>query len=90
MAAVPPVNPRVIAELRHYQLQANRQLGDYGKMHLDAAREAGFVANKGLQISFPQGQPGQTVKVAVVQEGEQVKAIANDKEKTLTEGESGT
>jgi hypothetical protein len=90
MAAVPPVNPRVIAELRHYQLQANRQLGDYGKMHLDAAREAGLVVNKGLHIAFPQGQPGQSVKVAIVQEGEEVKAIVNDKEKVLTQGEPGT
>lgn len=90
MAADPPVNPEVITELRTLQLRANRQIIETGKLHLEAAKEAAAAGNRGLQIAFPQGQPGQSVKVAIVQEGEEPKALGNDKEKTLTQGEAST
>lgn len=94
MAADPPVNPEVIAELRTLQLRANRQIIETGKLHLEAAREAAAAGTRGLHMTFPVGQPGQAVKVAVVQEGTvqegQPALNINDKEKALTERESGT
>jgi len=79
----PPVDPEAIAHLRQLQLQANKQILETGKIHLEAAKEAGGTHSNDMRIAFPAGQP---VVVAV---GTQKVPSVNDKGSALTNGEAG-
>ena len=76
----PPVNPEVIAHLREVQLKFNKQILETGKIHLEAAKEAGGTRSNDMRIAFPAGQP---VVVAV---GTQKVPSVNDKVSALTDG----
>jgi hypothetical protein len=84
----PPVDARVIAHLREVQLKFNAQILETGKIHLEAAKEAGGARSNDMRIAFPVGQP---VVVAVGTQQKLADVIVKDGSgMALTNGEPGT